>query len=192
MHMFGSMKTHRDIIDKWGPLRGPFADDIGAGYRAAYSMYERNSINPDYFPAVVEAARKRGFEGVTLKLLYRTKPPRKCRANVEHSIQVAVFNQFQLRKTPGARLIAIPNGGARSTITGKMLKDEGVQAGTPDTWGRAPQCEAFWLEIKTRDGKLSAAQKAMHADLTALGERVFTAYGLDEALEVLKREGVIR
>lgn len=123
-------------------------------------------------------------------LIETKKPPR--RKNIEHAIQKAVFNHYQLRRTYGSVLFAIPNGGARSTVTGKLLKDEGVTPGVPDMWGRALCGDGFWLEIKAKDGRLSKEQKDTHAALTALGERVFTAYGLDEALAVLEREGVIR
>jgi hypothetical protein len=122
-------------------------------------------------------------------LIETNKPPR--RRNVEHAIQVAVMDHYKLLKTPGALLFAIPLGGARNKITGKMLKDEGATAGVPDLWGRALGQPGFWLELKRQKGRLSEEQDAMHLALHGLGERVFTVYGLDEALAVLKREGVI-
>jgi hypothetical protein len=123
-------------------------------------------------------------------ILIETNKPR--RRNIEHAIQVAVMDHYKLLKTPGALLFAIPNGGARSKITGKMLKDEGATAGVPDLWGRALGRPGFWLELKKKKGVKSDAQEDMHAALEHLGERVFTAYGLDEALAVLGREGVIK
>jgi hypothetical protein len=115
-----------------------------------------------------------------------------ARVNVEHAIQVALFNQFWIRRTAGALLFAIPLGGARDKITAKMLKDEGVTAGVPDMWGRAMGRPGFWLELKRRKGGVvSDAQEEMHAALSALGERVFVAKGLDAALGVLVDEGVI-
>jgi hypothetical protein len=54
--------------------------------------------------------------------------------------------------------------------------------GTPDlrVVGRT------WLETKTDKGKLSEAQKRMHARLTAAGERVAVVRSVAEALEAVR------
>lgn len=129
------------------------------------------------------------------------------RRSEEHRLQAAVMEHYRLRGVRGALLFAIPNGGLRDKIVAAQLREEGVTAGVPDLWGRAPGRESFWLELKvagprsssktamgpgSRRGSLSAEQRAMHAALTELGEQVFVAWGIDEALAVLMAEGVIR
>ena len=89
-----------------------------------------------------------------------------------------------------ALLIAIPNGGARSAITGARLRAEGVVAGVPDlllAWpsgGRA----GLWIELKrTRGGRLSAAQEAVIDDLRSCGYAVAVALGWLRAAEIIVR-----
>lgn len=60
--------SYRDIIGMW-PSIGEFAADIGVKYVTAQLMKHRNSIGADHWSAVVEAARKRGYDVVTLELL---------------------------------------------------------------------------------------------------------------------------
>lgn len=65
---FASMKTHRDIIEKW-PTVGEFAADIGVSENTARAMKRRNSIRGIYWHDIVAAAKRRGFEGVTHETL---------------------------------------------------------------------------------------------------------------------------
>lgn len=62
------MQTFSDVINLW-PSLSAFARDIRVEYVTAQIMRYRDSIAPRHWPKVVAAARKRGFEGVTLELL---------------------------------------------------------------------------------------------------------------------------
>lgn len=62
------METFRDIIDRW-PSLPEFAADIDVIYVTAQAMHRRDGIDDAYWKAMVEAAQRRGIEGVTLDLL---------------------------------------------------------------------------------------------------------------------------
>jgi hypothetical protein len=64
------MTTFRDIIAQW-PSLGDFAADLGVSYNTAKQMRFRNSIAPFHWPALVEAAERRGISGVTLDVIAR-------------------------------------------------------------------------------------------------------------------------
>lgn len=68
------MKTHADVIDLWPkPSIRTFADDIGVPYVNAQLMRYRKSIAVDHWETVVDAAARRGFDGVTMEVLARLK-----------------------------------------------------------------------------------------------------------------------
>lgn len=72
--LWHTMRSHRDIIDLWPkPSIRSFADDLGLKYTTAQVMRWRNRIADDHWMAVVEAARKRGFQGVTMEALATLK-----------------------------------------------------------------------------------------------------------------------
>jgi hypothetical protein len=56
---------------RYGGSIQAFADDMGMPYTRAQLMFHRNSINPRYWPKLVEQARIRGIRGVTTALLTR-------------------------------------------------------------------------------------------------------------------------
>jgi hypothetical protein len=113
------------------------------------------------------------------------------RARPEDVIQRAVFEHLCVRCAPGIFAFHPANGGWRSHIEAAILKAVGVVAGTPDIiaikGGRV-----FGLEIKSDGGRLSDAQRAVHAALRAAGAEVATAWGLDDALAVLEAWGLLR
>jgi hypothetical protein len=79
----------------------------------------------------------------------------------------------------GVRIFAIPNGGARSTITASRLKVEGVSAGVPDLYVPAWR---LWIEMKrTKGSSIDKNQKDWHQYLTSLGDMVIIGYGSDGA-----------
>ena len=61
-------KTHKDIISLW-PTITAFGRDIGVSQDTAGQMSKRNNIAPDHWFAVIDAAERRGFSGITLELL---------------------------------------------------------------------------------------------------------------------------
>lgn len=62
------MNSFRDVFDKFkGPAR--LADAIGIKAFHAQTMKTRDSIPPEYWPAIVTAAKQLGIEGVTAEAL---------------------------------------------------------------------------------------------------------------------------
>lgn len=110
----------------------------------------------------------------------------------ESMIHRAVAEQLHWRARPGVSWFHPANGEYRPTSTAGRLKALGVRPGVPDfvliIAGRA-----HFLELKReRGGRLSPAQRIMHAELTAAGGVVETAHGLDAALEVLDVWGALK
>jgi hypothetical protein len=113
------------------------------------------------------------------------------RRNTETAIQRAVLDILRLCGVPDLFFCAIPNGGKRNLIEAVNLKRSGVVAGVPDLLLVADGRVSF-LELKQPRGRLSPVQAAAHAQLRRAGARVETSYGLDHAVEVLKRWGLVR
>ena len=69
-----------------------------------------------------------------------------------------------------ALLFAIPNGGARTAVTGARLKAEGVRAGVPDLFLAVARGDAhgLWIEMKTPTGRVQQSQSSM---IRLLGEQ---------------------
>ncbi len=73
----GMYADFRSVIDRWPkPSIAQFAEDVGIHYVTAQVMRHRNSIGPDHWPAVVDAAQRRGFSEITLELLCRLRAER--------------------------------------------------------------------------------------------------------------------
>ena len=62
------MTSFQDIIALWG-TPGALADDLKEPSRRVWAWKERDSIPARYWTAVVSAAEKRGFDGVTADVL---------------------------------------------------------------------------------------------------------------------------
>jgi len=93
-------------------------------------------------------------------------------------------------KYPDVLLFHIPNGGWRDIRTATHLKREGVVKGIPDLF--CPR-ENLWIELKTKTGKLSQEQIAMHQYLRSIGHTVIVGYGAtDASKKVLERFNTIK
>lgn len=82
-------------------------------------------------------------------------------------------------------ILAIPNGGARSAVTGARMRRTGTRAGVPDLFLPVARkcCAGLWLEIKRRDGgRVSDAQRRWLAALEMHGYRARVCAGSDEAI----------
>jgi hypothetical protein len=55
-------QTISALIDAW-PTITEFAAEVGCGYEAARQMRRRESIAPEHWERVIDAAGKRGIEG---------------------------------------------------------------------------------------------------------------------------------
>lgn len=101
----------------------------------------------------------------------------------EHEEQVTLFTWFRMRYA-GMLMYAIPNGGARSSITGARLRDEGVLAGVPDIFLPCPSGgkHGLYIEMKRqKGGRVSAPQKAVMQALRMQGYEVAVCHGWQEA-----------
>lgn len=90
----------------------------------------------------------------------------------EHNLQTACVNWFRWQyPTFSKMLIAVPNGGRRDTITGAMLKAEGVLAGVADLILLIPnrRYHSLLIELKTKSGTQSKAQKEWQQEVERLG-----------------------
>jgi rhodanese-related sulfurtransferase len=85
---------------------------------------------------------------------------------------------------PKVRILAIPNGGARSMATAARLKAEGVSPGVPDLF--IPSW-ALWIEMKRqKGGVVSAEQKDWIAYLKGLDYEVLVCKGAEDAKNKIK------
>jgi len=100
--------------------------------------------------------------------------------NAEHELQVACVQWFRLQY-PKLLMYAIPNGGARSPITGAMLKAEGVTAGVPDLFLATARgsFHGLYIELKVGKNKPTILQFDMHERLRSEGYKVVVCYTLD-------------
>lgn len=106
----------------------------------------------------------------------------------EHEEQAALitwWNMYaQARHMPNFLLMAIPNGGRRTAVTGARLHAEGVRAGIPDLFLAVPtrQAHGLWIEMKRQHGgRISDAQKSSMAALEAQGYACTVCRGWAEA-----------
>lgn len=78
-------------------------------------------------------------------------------------------------------IFAIPNGGARSIVTGAMLKAEGATKGVPDLLIPEPSGEfhGLFVEMKTVRGTIKAEQKEMMRMLEERGYRCAVCRSFD-------------
>lgn len=115
----------------------------------------------------------------------------------EHEEQVALFawKDANMGQWPELRtMFAIPNGGARAAVVGKMLKQEGVCAGVPDiclpVQRRGPDGRSYgcmFIELKRADhsNNPTPLQKAWLDMLRAEGQFVIVCYGADDAIRAI-------
>ena len=80
--------------------------------------------------------------------------------HLESQLQTTCVNYFRIRY-PNEVIFAIPNGGNRSSITGAILKREGVMAGVADLFIMAARAEyhGLFVEIKLPKGRVQESQQ---------------------------------
>ena len=77
------------------------------------------------------------------------------------------------------------NAEARSPIRGKILKDLGMCAGTPDLQLTGYGARVLWLELKAPDKKRTAKQKEWHDKHIAMGHQVLWTDDEDRAWSII-------
>lgn len=104
----------------------------------------------------------------------------------ESRIQRACVQWFRLQYPEYARLLfAVPNGGARDAVTGRVLKAEGVVAGVADLLLFVPSngFHGLCVEMKTEKGRQSEAQKEWQQDVQRQGYKYIVARSLQDFRE---------
>lgn len=132
-------------------------------------------------------------------------PAKRKRSQEESEMQRALMRWWSMQcrafGVPEWLLFSIPNGGARSAITGAIMKAEGARKGAPDLFLAVPsqnrnqgrsdvECHTEWLpdlhglflELKRRGGVLSPEQKTFHTLLQQQGYAVKVCWSLTEAI----------
>ena len=101
---------------------------------------------------------------------------------------VAYWRAMGQRLAPNVVLASIPNGGARSAVTGARLKREGVVAGMPDMVLLCARCgrHGLFIEMKTARGRVSESQRNLFPLLEAQGYGVAVCHGWREAAETVE------
>ena len=112
----------------------------------------------------------------------------------EHEEQAALITWWNMyakaRRMPNFLLMAIPNGGRRTTVTGARLHAEGVRAGIPDLFLAIARGEwhGLWIEMKRRKGGfLSGPQRTALLALKLEGYSTAVCHGWQEARNTVIR-----
>ena len=106
--------------------------------------------------------------------------------NIESRLQMACVKWFRLAYPRKASLLnSVPNGGARSAITGAIIKAEGAVRGVADL--ELNIARGGWhglkIEMKTAKGRQSPHQKQWQKDIEAEGYRYIIVRSIDEFIE---------
>jgi hypothetical protein len=109
----------------------------------------------------------------------------------EDIIQRAVFAHLRARGATGLFAFHVPNGGYRRRTEAAILKGLGVVAGVPDIVA-IHKGRVYALELKAEGGRPTEIQLATIAAMEAAGVFTAVAEGVDRALAVLERWGLLR
>lgn len=103
----------------------------------------------------------------------------------EQALQEHVVKLLNAYARPDVCWFAVPNGELRNYRTGVKLKAAGLRAGASDLIF-VIEGRTHAVELKTEIGTLSAKQLAFREDLERAGGFFHSAFGLVEAIGVLK------
>ena len=110
----------------------------------------------------------------------------------EEQEQKAVFSwaEWMSNRIPELQLLFhIPNGGLRSKTEAKRMKSAGVKPGVPDLFLPVARAgyHGLFIELKRKKGgRLSEEQKQWIADLEGQGYMAVSAYGCEEACDIIE------
>lgn len=108
----------------------------------------------------------------------------------ENQVHKAIVGHLRYRGIVRMLPMHIANN-PRGPRDGARLKAMGLLAGAPDMAYALYDGQIVWHEIKTEEGKLSHVQKDVHERLRQLGHQILVSYGLDDALKLLTKRGII-
>ena len=108
----------------------------------------------------------------------------------EHADQMALIVWFRLKyKKYKDLLVFVPNGQNVGARAGERLKKLGLCKGFPDLvlFVKNNKYPAMIIEMKSKKGKATKEQNAMHNRLRDAGYLVVVSYGLDIACESIDK-----
>lgn len=124
---------------------------------------------------------------------------------LEYRMQISLVQLLRLTCRDDVEFYHCANGELRDIRTAAKLKAMGVRPGVADlffTWAELvsvvgePSLQKvsrnLYLELKRRGGNLSPAQVQFRDSVTAKGSYYEVADSIDEAVEILKRYGVLK
>lgn len=106
----------------------------------------------------------------------------------EHAIQCSCVRWMRLQHR-GLLLFAIPNGGARTPLTGSRLRDEGVVRGVADLFLAEARCglHGLFIEMKTRTGAQRDTQKRFERLAVERGYGYVICRSFDQFRDIIGR-----
>lgn len=106
----------------------------------------------------------------------------------EESIQKSVIEWINFQPKLRNFVIHIPNEGKRSSRYGKSLKDMGMRPGVSDLFIAMPRHGYYgaWIELKSKNGVLKAAQKNFMIDMMSKNYFATTCHSIDTAITMIK------
>jgi hypothetical protein len=110
----------------------------------------------------------------------------------EFELHCAVADTLRKCGTKGWLWLHIPNGGWRTKVEAAKFARMGVRAGVLDLLLIDPAAKYYWLELKTKSGRLTEEQLAFCEALNRLQAPYLVAYGYDAAIAWLKEIGAVR
>ena len=125
------------------------------------------------------------------------KKPRKKIDNEESRIQKTCIKWFDLQYPQYSQILfAIPNGGKRNVVTASIMKKEGVRRRVLDIFFAKEKirtlsgviCNEYYglfIEIKTKEGKLSKEQKEFIKKVEAERFKCEICRSLDEFIKII-------
>ena len=114
------------------------------------------------------------------------------RAQPESELQQAIVKHLGSR---GYHVVHVPNGsklpgsGEQRMRTGARLKREGLKAGFPDLIVYGHSGRVGHIEVKAPKGRVSPAQEAVAAWLTAWGHNYALCRSIDDVTAALEQWG---
>lgn len=109
----------------------------------------------------------------------------------ETQVQISLIQHLRLLARKGVIYWHTPNGGSRDKREAAKLKAMGVVPGIPDLI-MLYAGKTYGLELKTKRGVVSADQRAMLDAFRSAGAFAEVAHGIDEALAILNRWGLLQ
>jgi hypothetical protein len=113
----------------------------------------------------------------------------KFRRHDESNLQMTCVRWFRLQYPEMAGLLfAVPNGSKRGKVTAAILKAEGALAGVSDLLFLMPAgtCPYLCIEMKTKTGRQSPAQKEFQNNVEAVGARYALVRSFDEFVSLIR------